>query len=117
MARRVDVVLEEILETISGIENAVGIRSFEAFRQDWLLQRGIERALEIVSEAVRHVPDDMLATQPEIPWSDIKAIGNVLRHEYHRVDPAIIWSVVADDLPSLKAAILAIVSNQESKNN
>ena len=49
MARRVDVVLEEILETISGIENAVGIRSFEAFRQDWLLQRGVERALEIVS--------------------------------------------------------------------
>ena len=34
MARRVDVVLEEILETISGIENAVGSRSLELFRQD-----------------------------------------------------------------------------------
>lgn len=111
MARRVDVVLEEILDTISGIDTAVAAKSFEAFRQDWLLQRGVERALEIVSEAVRHVPDNILATRPDIPWADIKAIGNVIRHEYHRVDPAIIWSVVQDDLPALKAAIEALAKS------
>jgi len=110
MGRRVDIVLEEILETISGVEAAVGTKSFEAFQRDWLLQRGVERALEIVSEAVRHVPDEMLATRPEIPWADIKAIGNIIRHEYHRVDPAIVWSVVVDDLPGLKAAITALAS-------
>ena len=110
MARRVDVVLEEILEAISGIEGAVGPRSFGAFSQNWLLQRGIERGLEIISEAVRHVPEELLAKRPEIPWADIKGIGNVIRHEYHRVDPAIVWSVVTDDLPSLKAAVLTLNS-------
>jgi len=39
---------------------------------------------------------------------DIKAIGNVIRHEHHRVDPAIVWSAVTDDLPCLKAAVLAL---------
>lgn len=114
MARRIDVVLEEILEAIAGIENAVGSKSFGTFSQDWLLQRGIERGLEIISEAVRYVPDELLAKRPEIPWSDIKAIGNVIRHEYHRVDPVIVWSVVTDDLPSLKVAVLALNSGLKS---
>ncbi|MCA0406936.1 MAG: DUF86 domain-containing protein [Proteobacteria bacterium] len=109
MARRVDVVLEEILETLARIEAALGRQSFETFRQDWLLQRAIERALEIISEAVRHIPEETLALRPEIPWVDIKAIGNVIRHEYHRVDPAIIWSVVKDDLPALHTAITALL--------
>ncbi len=61
------------------------------------------------SEAVRHVPDEVLNTRPEIPWADITAIGSVNRREYRRVDPATIWSLAADDLPSLKAAIIAVV--------
>lgn len=69
------------------------------------MQRGTERGLEIISEAARHIPDDILATQPQITWSDIRSIGNIIRHEYHRVDPDVIWSVVTDDLPRLKAAV------------
>jgi uncharacterized protein with HEPN domain len=113
MARRFDVVLDEIIQTITGIESAVYNRSFQSFKADWLLQRGIERALEIISEAVRHIPEEILAKRNDIPWSDIKAIGNLIRHEYHRVDPAIIWSVIVDDLPSLRNAVLELHSQLE----
>ena len=30
-------------------------------------------------------PMELQATQPDIPWSEITGIGNVLRHEYHRI--------------------------------
>lgn len=49
-----------------------------------------------------------MATRPEILWARIRGAGNVLRHEYHRIADDVIWTVVARDLPPLKAAILAI---------
>ena len=105
MARRIDIILEEILEAINGIDVAIAVRGLSALDQDWLLQRGVERGIEIISEAVRHLPDDVLAKRPDMPWAEIKAIGNRIRHEYHRVSSKIIASVVVDDLPALKVAI------------
>lgn len=105
MARRTDVILDEILAAIAGVEAAVEGYSGSSFDKTWLLQRGVERGLEIISEAVRHLPEALLTTRPEIAWADIRAIGNLIRHEYHRVESKIIWSVVVDDLPALRRAI------------
>lgn len=55
--RRIDVIVSEILEALDGINAAVRGKSFEDFDQDWLLQRGVERGIEIISEAARHLPD------------------------------------------------------------
>jgi uncharacterized protein with HEPN domain len=43
-----------------------------------------------------------------VRWEDIADIGNVLRHEYQRVDAAIIWRSIKNDLPPLKDALLAL---------
>jgi uncharacterized protein with HEPN domain len=72
------------------------------------LRHGIQRGIEIISEASRRIPTDMQAAQPDIPWVQITAIGNVLRHEYHRISDTIVWNVVAEYLPPLKVAVLAI---------
>ena len=60
----------------------VTLRSFEPDRRKrWLVERGIE----IISEASRRLPDELKARHPEIPWSKVAGIGNVLRHEYERI--------------------------------
>ncbi|HEY3621347.1 MAG TPA: HepT-like ribonuclease domain-containing protein [Roseiarcus sp.] len=69
---------------------------------------GVQRAIEIVSEAARRIPPELQARQPNIPWAQIMGIGNVLRHKYHRVSDTLIWNVVQEYLPPLKAAIVAI---------
>jgi uncharacterized protein with HEPN domain len=105
MPRDVAVILDEIIDAIDGIERAVEAHGLNALDSDWLLQRGVERGIEIVSEAVRHLPDELLARRTDIPWPEIRGIGNRIRHEYHRISPRIIRSVVTDDLPALKMAI------------
>ena len=105
MARRVDVVLEDILDAIGMIEDAAPGRDRASFARAGFAPRGIERLLEIISEAVRHVPDDRLALYSHIAWADVRALGNLIRHEYWRVDPKIVWRIVEDDLPPLRAAI------------
>jgi len=105
MVRRLDVVLEDILDAIALIEEAAAGHDRASFSKALFVQRGVERSLEIISEAVRHLPDELLALRQDIAWADIRAIGNLIRHEYWRVDPDIVWAVIADDLPPLRTAI------------
>ena len=61
-----------------------------------------------MSEPARRNPPELRAMEPQIPWAQIMVIGNVLRHEYHRVSDTVIWNVVQNYLAALKAAVLAI---------
>ena len=100
--------LHAILGAIDGIENATRGKTLTDFGDDWLLRHGVQRGIEIVSEAARRIPPELQAGQPHIPWLQIMGIGNVLRHEYHRVSDTLIWNVVQEYLPPLKTAVLAI---------
>ncbi len=105
MASLVRPALRAILDAISGIEAATAGKAFDDFKSDWLLRHGVQRGIEIISEAARRIPADMVATEPEIPWSEITGIGNILRHEYHRVSDTIVWNVVQLHLPPLKRVV------------
>lgn len=100
--------LDDMLAALDGIARSTAGKSFEAFRDDWLLKHGVERGIEIISEDSRAIPDAVKALRPEIPWHQVRAIGNVLRHEYHGLSDRIIWNVVADELPRLRAAVEAL---------
>ena len=108
MTRSIGPVLADILEAIDGIEVATRRKSRGQFEADWVLRHAVQRAIEIISEACRHLPDEVLAPHPEIPWGKVRAAGNVLRHEYFRVADDVIWSVVVDELPPLRRAVVGI---------
>ena len=108
MAREFRHALGDMLEAIAGIERSTAGKTFENYQSDWLLKHAVQRAIEIISEASRALPDEVKAIRPEIPWPQVRTIGNVLRHEYHGLADRIIWGVVIDELPALKAALLAL---------
>jgi uncharacterized protein with HEPN domain len=80
------------------------------YSADWLLRPGVQRGIEIISEAARRVPPDLQATHPEIPWKQVTANGNILRHNYDQIVDRVIFDVVLHDLPPLKAAVTAMES-------
>ena len=63
------------------------------------------RALEIVSEASRRLPDVLRARHPHLPWRAIRDTGNFYRHQYDNVLESFLWTTVHDDLPPLLAAV------------
>ncbi|WP_287745944.1 HepT-like ribonuclease domain-containing protein [Methylobacterium sp.] len=50
----------------------------------------------------------MKARRSEIRWAAVRGIGNVLRHECHRVADSVVWAAVVNDLPPLRTAIAAL---------
>jgi uncharacterized protein with HEPN domain len=83
--------LTDIVEAIELIRSEMAGVTLQAFEPDkrkrWLVERGIE----IISEASRHLSDELKATYPEIPWPKVAGIDNVLRHEYEHVAHDVLW--------------------------
>jgi uncharacterized protein with HEPN domain len=103
--RKIAPVLAEMREAIEGIETYTAGKAFADFQQDWLLRLAVQRALEIISEAARHIPDELLRQAPDVPWKRIRGIGNILRHEYHKIADDVIWAAVSESLGPLKEGV------------
>lgn len=108
MNRLVRPTLNDILRAIDVIESAMAGKSLDDYLNDDFLRYGVERGVEIISEAVRRLPPDIIERRPEIPWRQIATIGNILRHEYDQIVDRVIHDVVFIHLPPLKIAMLAI---------
>jgi uncharacterized protein with HEPN domain len=108
MARPLDVIVEELLDYIEQARTYAANLTFEQYFADQKTQRAVERCIEVISEASRHIPDDIKAKHAEIPWSDVAAIGNVFRHEYHNIAARIVWDTVRLHLAPLEVAMRTI---------
>lgn len=111
MKRSVRLRLQDIVEAINGIESTVAGIAVADYEQSWQRRRAVERGIEIISEASRHIPEELKDRYPHIYWREIAAIGNLLRHEYGRIDDRIMWRVVQRYLPELKTAIAAMLQS------
>ncbi len=75
------------------LHEIVARMTLETFRTDPIMRPAAAYSTQTISEAVRHVPDEWLAEYPAEPWAQIKSIGNRIRHEYFRLDDAILWDI------------------------
>ena len=84
--------------------------TLQSFRSDPIARRAAAYSIQTVSEAVRHIPDDWLAEFPKEPRAQIRSTGNRIRHEYFRIDDAILWEIVTTDAHALKTVMEAMLA-------
>ena len=111
MNKDVTVFLKHILECADFIEARTKNISQEEFEKDDLVQDGVIRRIEIIGEAIRHIPGDFRNKYKEIPWIDIMDTRNKLIHDYFGVDLKLVWQMAKKDVPELKKQILDIIDN------
>ena len=105
--------LTDILTMIDAAADIVAGRTFADYRMDLVMRLAVERCVEVVSEASRHVPPESKDRFSAVPWSEIAAVGNRLRHEYNRLDDRILWQIATVSLPALRPTIVTILDDAE----
>ena len=72
--------LNDIRDNIDAVADMIEGIDFVSYKRDIKLRRAIERCVEIISEASRHIPIQLKSDYPDQPWEEIASIGNLLRH-------------------------------------
>jgi uncharacterized protein with HEPN domain len=108
---RVRLRIYDMLEAIEHARTAVGELTLQQLLEKPVNRLAAERAIEIISEASRHIPGDMKSAAPHIAWREIAGIGNVLRHNYPLVNTRTIWAIVHDELGALEAALREMLTH------
>jgi uncharacterized protein with HEPN domain len=107
--------LTDIIEAIEHIRSETTGVAIDAFEADWRKRWLVERGVEIISEASRHLTETFKTRHPEIPWSKVAGIGNVLRHDYEAISAPIMWKLVQDDLVPLERACRAELAREQTR--
>jgi uncharacterized protein with HEPN domain len=107
--------LWDILEAIKAARLAGDNLPVEVFSADLLRRLAAERAIEIISEASRFIPDAIKADAAHLPWSQIAGTGNVIRHGYDVVSPEIILKIIREDLAPLEEFIRPLLDELDRR--
>jgi uncharacterized protein with HEPN domain len=102
--------LYDILEAIARIEK-YAVQGREAFEENELIQTWFVQHLQIIGEASRVLSADIRDKNPEVSWSQMIGMRNILTHNYFEIDLDIVWLVVERELPKLKPQIEAILQS------
>lgn len=76
-------------------------RPFDDLLADRMLRSAVERSLEIVGEAARNVSIETRENNPDIPWTSIIGLRNIIAHEYGEIRYEKLWGICIDRLPPL----------------
>jgi len=108
--RSLELLVEDIWESIEKIERYTEGLTQDNFQSDEKTTDAVVRNLEIIGEAAARLPEDFTDQHSEIEWIKIIGLRNRIVHEYFGVDLQIIWQILKNNLPSFKKSLKKIRS-------
>jgi uncharacterized protein with HEPN domain len=104
---------ERLLDIIEAVENVerYARRGRDEFARDELVQTWVVHHIQIIGEAAGRLSDELRTGHPDVNWTAIIAMRNVLVHDYFGIDVEEVWATVEHDLPRLRRQIAAVLSS------
>jgi len=106
--------LKDMLAAIEGIEHFTAGMNRTNFQADGNTVSAVVRRLEVISEAAKHVPEDVQSAHHGVPWREISAMHEKLIHRYFGMDQELLWSTIKHRLPALKLEIAKMIDENHS---
>lgn len=107
------VYLIHILDEIQLIRSVCETLTYEEFKSDAVKEHTITRALEIIGEAAKNVPEVVKRDHPEIPWKFMAGLRDKIIYGYFTINYDIVWDVITHKIPELESKVRAIYDEME----
>ena len=107
--REVGDYLNDIVENIDKVIKFTSGINYEDFIGNDEKVYAVVRAIEIIREATKNVPQSFRKKYPEIPWREMAGMRDKVIHEYFGVDLKIVWTTATKEIPPLRDKILKII--------
>jgi len=105
--------IKHILESICKIEAFSKNLSKKTLSKNELKQYAIIRAIEVIGESVKNLPDSLKNKYPNVPWKEIAGTRDKMIHHYFGVDLNIVWDIISKEIPKLKEDIKDILKKEK----
>ncbi|MBL1131382.1 MAG: DUF86 domain-containing protein [Chloroflexi bacterium] len=106
--------LRDILDAIAKAQSFVAGLDFDDFRINDEKVFAVVRALEIIGEATKYIPESERIKYPQIPWKAVAGMRDKLIHGYFVVSLSRVWETVQRDLPPLEKAVSQMLNELEN---
>ena len=100
---------DDMVESCRRIRRYIAGMDYEAFSRDEKTCDAVVRNIEILGEAAKAIPDEVLAKAPEIPWRNVRGMRDIVAHAYFGLDFEVVWSVCTTKIADLEAALTGIL--------
>jgi uncharacterized protein with HEPN domain len=101
--------LQHVLQEIEYLTDTVRGLDRDRFMDDETLRRAFVRSLEVIGEAVKHLPSELCLKYPYVEWRAIAGMRDRLIHGYFGIDYDIVWDAVVNKIPLLQSQIEQIM--------
>jgi uncharacterized protein with HEPN domain len=106
--------VEDIVNAMNDTSRFIGDMEYDDFKNDRKTIYAIIRAIEIIGEAVKKIPNEVKRQYPQVPWKEMAGMRDKLIHEYFGVDLKKVWNTVKKDIPNLKPLFNKILNDFKS---
>ena len=105
--------LWDMINAIDQLQTGLQGKTYEDYQTELLLQRGVERLLEILGEAARRIDRSFHDQHPEVEWADIIGLRNVISHQYDELDLEQLWDILQNRLSPLRQKLQTLLEQME----
>ena len=113
--RNIALYVKDILQYMREAEEFIEGLQYDEFAVDKKTFNAVARAIEVIGEAAKNIPDSVRSRYPAVPWKEMAGMRDKVIHFYFGVDREAVWLVAKERIPTIRPLIEQILQDLKAR--